>query len=148
MMVILEKSLAGLGQIGDMVNVKPGYARNYLIPRGVAVIADAKNQKFFAHQKLVAHHRKSKELASAQELAKVLASLSLTISKPVGEDEKIFGSVTTQDLAEAFKHSGHEIDRRHIKIIDDIKRIGVYKGSVRLHPEVSAEFNIWVVAQS
>ena len=147
MLVILEKSQANLGQVGDMVSVKPGYARNYLLPRGIAVIADEKNKRFFEHQKSVATHKRVKELGKAQELAKVLSAISLTIAKPVGEGEKIFGSITTSELAEAFKNAGHDIDRRFIKIHDEIKRVGVYKGSVKLHPEVTAEFSIWVVAQ-
>jgi large subunit ribosomal protein L9 len=148
MLVILEQNLAGVGQVGDLITVKPGYARNFLIPRGLAVLADEKKKKFFEHQKRMAQHKKQKELTTAQELANVISTLSLTITKPVGEGDKIFGSVTTHELAEAFKNAGHTLDRRLIKMNEEIKRVGVYKGTVKLHPEVSAEFNIWVVAQA
>lgn len=148
MQVLLQSNVANLGHIGDLVNVKPGYARNYLIPRGMAILADAKNKKLFEHNMRLVSSKKQKALAAARELASNLASISLTISKPVGEEDKIFGSVTTQELADAFKNEGHTIDRKSISILDDIKRVGVYRGQVKLHPEVSTEFKIWVVAKS
>ena len=101
-----------------------------------------------AHQRRQAEAKKSKVLSAAQELAKTISTLSLTIHKPVGEEDRIFGSVTTLELATAFTALGYEFERRLITITDDIKRIGVYKGAVKIHPEVSAEFNIWVVAQN
>lgn len=147
MLVLLEENVANLGHIGDLVNVKPGYARNFLFPQGFAVLADQSNQKQLAHQRRQADAKKLKTLTAAKELATTISALSLTVHKAVGEEDKIFGTVTTQELAAAFVAAGYEFDRRTITIIDDIKRVGVYKGSVKLHPEVSAEFNIWVVAQ-
>ena len=148
MLVLLEDNVPNLGHIGDLVTVKNGFARNFLLPRGLAVLADESNQKQLAHQRRQAEAKKSKVLSAAQELAKTISTLSLTIHKPVGEEDRIFGSVTTLELATAFTALGYEFERRLITITDDIKRIGVYKGAVKIHPEVSAEFNIWVVAQN
>lgn len=148
MYVLLQENVSDLGHIGDIVHVKPGYARNYLLPRGFAVLADERKKKQLEHQKRLTDAKKQKALAAAQQLATVIGALSLTIQKPVGEEDRIFGSVTTQELAQAFLTAGHDIDRRHISILDEIKRVGVYKGSVKLHPEVSTQFNIWVVAQN
>jgi len=146
--VLLQKDVSNLGQIGDLVKVKAGYARNFLYPNGLAVLADKTNKKHYEHQKAVADVKKQKALAAAQSLAAVIKTISLTVHKAVGEEDKIFGTVTTAELSEAFKVAGYEVDRKQITILDDIKRVGVYKGAVKLHPEVSAEFNIWVVAQA
>lgn len=146
--VLLQKDVPNLGQIGDLVKVKSGFARNFLYPNGLAVLADQRNKKNYDHQKKLAEIKKQKSLVAAQELAAVIKTLSLTVQKPVGEEDKIFGTVTTAELAAAFLAAGYEVDRKQISILDDIKRVGVYKGSVKLHPEVNAEFNIWVVAQS
>lgn len=148
MLVLLEENVPNLGHIGDLVKVKPGYARNFLFPRSMAVLADESNQKKLAHLRRQAEAKKLKALTAAKELASTIGALSLTISKPVGEEDKIFGTVTTQELSAAFTAAGYELDRKLITILDDIKRVGVYKGSVKLHPEVTAQFNIWVVAQS
>ena len=147
MLVLLEENVTNLGLIGDLVKVKNGFARNFLLPRGLAVLANESNKKELAHKQRQAEAKKLKALAAAKELANTIGALSLTIHKPVGEEDKIFGAVTTLELATAFAAAGFEMDRRMITIIDDIKRVGVYKGSVKLHPEVSAQFNIWVVAQ-
>lgn len=148
MLVLLQANVPNLGHIGDLVKVKAGYARNYLFPRELAVLADERNKKLLDHQRRQADAKKQKDLANAKELAVTLSALSLTIQKPVGEEDKIFGTVTTQELSDAFRAAGHEIDRRMISILDDIKLVGVYKGAVKLHPEVTAQFNIWVVAQN
>jgi len=147
MQVLLQQNVPNLGHIGDLVKVKPGYARNFLFPRRLAILADARNKAQLEHQLGLAELGKTKALASAKELATQIGSVSLTVQKAVGEEDKIFGTVTTQELADAFKAEGYEFDRRVISILDDIKRVGVYRGSVKLHPEVAAEFKIWVVAQ-
>lgn len=146
--VLLQKDVPNLGQIGDLVKVKSGFARNFLYPNGLAILADKGNKKNFEHQKKLAEAKKEKALAAAKQLAEVIKTLSLTIQKPVGEEDKIFGAVTTTELADAFLAAGYEVDRKQITILDDIKRVGVYKGAVKLHPQVSAEFSIWVVAQA
>jgi large subunit ribosomal protein L9 len=148
MLVLLQANLSNLGHIGDLVKVRPGYARNYLFPRSLAVLADERNKKQLEHRRREADAKKQKSLAQAQDLAATLNALSLTIQKPVGQEDKIFGTVTTQELSDAFLAAGYTIDRRMITILDDIKLVGVYKASVKLHPEVSAQFNIWVVAQN
>lgn len=148
MLVLLQANVPNLGHIGDLVKVKPGYARNFLFPREFAVLADERNKKLLDHQRRLTELKKQKDLTIAKELAATISALSLTVQKPVGEEDKIFGTVTTQELSDAFRALGHEIDRRMITILDDIKLVGVYKGSVKLHPEVTAQFNIWVVAQN
>lgn len=145
--VLLQTNVSNLGVTGQLVKVKPGYARNYLFPRGLAVLANASNKKELAHKKLLVEAKKHKELVKAKEMAEAISALSLTIQKPVGEEDKIFGSVTTLELAHAFEVAGYQIDRRDITILNEIKRVGVYKGSVKLHPQVNAQFNIWVIAQ-
>lgn len=148
MLVLLQSNVSNLGHIGDLVKVKPGFARNFLFPRKLAILADERNKKQLEHNLREAESKKQKALASANELANQIASVSLTVQKHVGEEDKIFGTVTTQELAEAFKVEGFDFDRKSISILDDIKRVGVYRGAVKIHPEVSAEFKIWVVAQN
>jgi large subunit ribosomal protein L9 len=148
MLVLLQSNVSNLGHIGDLVNVKPGFARNYLFPRKLAIMADERNKKELEHNLRIAEMKKAKALESAKELANQIASVSLTIQKPVGEEDKIFGTVTNQELSDAFKAEGFDFDRRSITILDEIKRVGVYRGSVKVHPEVAAEFKIWVVAQA
>lgn len=147
MEVLLQTNVPNLGHTGELVKVKPGFANNYLFPRGLAVLANSSNKKELEHNKRLVDAKKNKELLAAKALATAISALSLTIQKQVGEEDKIFGSVTTQELADAFHTAGYEIDRRVITIEDDIKRVGVYKGHVKLHPEVTAQFNIWVIAQ-
>jgi large subunit ribosomal protein L9 len=147
MFVLLQANVPNLGHIGDLVKVKPGYARNFLFPRALAVFADKRNKNKFEHELRLADDKKQKALSSARELAAQISSVSLTIQKAVGEEDKIFGTVTNVELAEAFKVEGYDFDRRSITIIDEIKRVGVFKGMVKIHPEVNAEFKIWVVAQ-
>lgn len=112
----------------------------------MAVLANPSNKKELDHNKRLVDAKKQKEFLAAKVLAEANSALSLTIQKPVGEEDKIFGTVTTHELAQAFQQAGFNIDRRIITIEDDIKRVGVYKGSVKLHPEVTAQFNIWVIA--
>lgn len=148
MRVLLQQNVPSLGLIGELVKVKPGYARNFLFPRQLAILANEGKKRELEHNLRAVEAKKLKALTAAKELATQIGSVSLTIQKPVGEEDKIFGSVTTAELMDAFKNEGHEFDRRNITIIDDIKRLGVYKGSVKLHPDVSAEFKIWVVAKN
>lgn len=147
MMVLLQSNVPNLGHIGDLVKVKPGFARNFLFPRGFAVMADERNKKQLEHMRRLAEQKKAKALEAAKELANQISSMSLTVQKAVGEEDKIFGTVTTQELADAFKAEGFEFDRKSIALLDDVKKVGVYRGSVKLHPEVTVEFKIWVVAQ-
>ena len=148
MKILLQANVPNLGHVGDLVKVKPGYARNLLFPRGWAILADERNRKIFEHNMRIVEAKKAKVLVAAQELAAQVGNMSLTVQKPVGKEDKIFGTVTTVELVDAFKKEGFEIDRKSITILEDIKKVGVYRANVKLHPDVSAEFKIWVVAQS
>lgn len=145
MEVILHETVPNLGEPGDIVTVKDGYARNYLLPRKLAVIANRSNKLELEHQKKVAEAKKAGMRAKAEELASKLSEISVTISKDVGEEEKIFGSVTPMDISNALRAEGYIIDKRHIKIAEPIKKIGVYNVSVRLHSEVEGTLKVWVV---
>lgn len=147
MRVILSETMSNLGPVGTVLNVKDGYARNYLFPRGLAIIASDRNKAELDHQVRVFEKRRAKALGEAKALAAKIEKVSITVSKQVGEDEKIFGSVTTNELEELLVQEGHKISRKDITILEDIKKVGVYSASVRLHPEVSAKFKVWVVAQ-
>lgn len=145
MEVILHEDVPNLGLAGEIVTVKDGYARNYLLPRNIAVVANSKNVRELEHQKRVVESRKEKMKAKAEEIATKLGTLSITIAKEAGEEEKIFGSVTTMDIANALRSEGYTIDKRHIKLAEPIKKIGVYEIPVRLHQEVEGIVKIWVV---
>lgn len=145
--VLLQENVNHLGRIGELVRVRPGFARNFLLPQRLAVVADVANKRAFEQQMVALELKKAKVLKNAQETAARVSSVSLTVRKPVGEDERIFGTVTTHELSELFTAQGYEFDRKDITILDEIKKVGVYRASVKLHPEVSQEFKVWVVAQ-
>lgn len=142
MKVILKEDVEGLGLIGKMVNVSDGYARNYLIPRNLAVPANPKNMKSFEHEKKQIMARAEKVKKSIEEIANRLANITLEIKAKAGDEGKLFGSITTMDIADAISRHGIEIDRRKIMINEAIKRIGTYDISVRLHPEVTARLSL------
>ena len=146
MKLILNMEVPHLGTIGDIVKVRPGYARNYLIPRGLAVVANEGNKKALDHQLRILEKRKADILAEAKKLAVSIEKVSVTVTKQVGEDEKIFGSVTTAELETLLRSEGVEVSKKDIKITVEIKKVGVYSAEVKLHPEVSAKFKVWVVA--
>ncbi|MEZ4742566.1 MAG: 50S ribosomal protein L9 [Bdellovibrionota bacterium] len=148
MRVILTEDVKTLGTIGDILTVKDGYARNYLIPRSLAKVANESNKKELEHHKAVLDRRRQKVLAAMKELAAKIEKISVTVNKPVGEDERIFGAVTSAELEECLKKEGVEVSRKDIKLSEDIKKVGVYHGEVRLHSEVTAKFKIWVVAEA
>lgn len=145
MQVILQEDVPSLGSAGDVVKVKVGYGRNYLLPRKLAVVADGKNLIMLEHQKRVVASKLSKQKQSAEDVAAKLASMSVTIAREVGEEEKLFGSVTTADIANALKKEGMDIDKHRILVEGPIKQIGVYDVKVKLHPEVSGTIKVWVV---
>ncbi len=147
MKVILSQNIASLGTMGDIVNVKNGYARNYLLPRGFAFISSDRNKANLDHQLGVIERRKAKVLAQAKTVAAQIEKTSVTVTKPVGENERIFGSVTAAELEELLTQEGIKISKKDINILEDIKKVGVYSAEVKLHPEVSAKFKVWVVAQ-
>lgn len=147
MKVILRQNTEGLGQIGEVVDVKDGYARNFLIPRKLAYVALAGNLKALEEEKKTLSKKREQELAAAETLAAELEKVSVTIPVQVGEEDRIFGSVTTQMISDALKEKGNEIDKRKIEIDEPIKALGIYSVSIKLHPSVSAKIKVWVVRE-
>jgi large subunit ribosomal protein L9 len=147
MKVILRKNFDQLGKVGDVVNVKDGYARNYLIPRQIAYQATAGNIRALEEEKKQIQKREAKELEEAQKLAAELEKVSVTIPVKVGEEDKIFGSVTSQMIVDALKEKGFEIDKRKVEITEQIKSLGIYTVAVKLHSNVTASVKTWVVRE-
>lgn len=147
MKVILREDHEKLGSIGEVIQVKPGFARNFLIPRKIAYPARPNFVKMIEEEKRQKEHRKSKEKKVAEELAKSLESVSVTISVSVGEEDKMFGSVTTQDISEALTKQNIEIDRKKIILEEPIKELGIYSVPIKLHSEVEAKIKVWVVKE-
>jgi large subunit ribosomal protein L9 len=147
MEVILKEDLTGLGYKNDIVNVKPGYARNYLIPRGIAIMATESNRKVLAENLKQAAHKAEKIKTEALNLAEKIGSLVLEIPAKVGESGKIFGAVTTTQISEALKAKGFDIDRKKIAISGDVKMIGEYKATLDLHREVKHSITFKVVGE-
>ncbi len=147
MKVILRKNFSQLGKIGDVVDVKDGYARNFLIPRQIAYLATEGNIKALEEEKKVVAKKEAANLDNARNLAAELEKISITIPVKVGEEEKIFGSVTTQMIADAIKGKGFEIDKRKIEISEPIKALGIYTVNVKLHSDVNASVKTWVVRE-
>ncbi len=147
MKVILHEDVPDLGRIGDLVAVKPGYARNYLIPQGLAVKASIKSMRQLEHQKRMVERHKQKVYLNANQLAEKLNKVSCTIPVLVGEQDKLFGSVTARDIEQALENEGVKISRRQIELDEPIKSVGVYTVEVRLHEDVRGKLKVWVVAK-
>ena len=147
MRVILSQEVDNLGSIGDVVNVRNGYARNFLLPRGLANVANESNKKALEHTQRVLTKKRDEALAAAKGIAASVEKTSVTVTKQVGEDEKIFGSVTTAELEALLQAEGLNISKKDITILEEIKKVGVYTAQVKLHREISAKFKVWVVAQ-
>lgn len=147
MEIILKEDIAGLGYKNDVVKVKDGYARNYLIPKGYAVIANKSNLRQLEEELKQASHKAEKMKADAQALADKIGKLVLEIKAKVGESGRIFGSVTNGHIAEALKEKGFDIDRKKILIVGEAKTLGEYKAIIDLHREVKHEITFNVVAE-
>lgn len=147
MEVILLESLPPLGNRGDTVKVKPGYARNYLFPRKFAILATAANKRVFEESERVKHRRDIIEMRSAKDRAGKLADVSCTITVKVGEDDKLYGSVSAVDISKELASQGFEIEKRQVLLEEPIKKIGVYTVDVKLHREVTVPIKVWVVKQ-
>ena len=146
MEVILKSNIEKLGAKDEVVNVKPGYARNYLIPRGYAVAATESARKMLAENLKQRAHKETKILADAQVLAEKLSALTLKIATKASDTGKIFGSINTIQLSEAFAKEGHNIDRKSISLVEEhIKMLGAYEAKVKLHKEVTATVKFEVV---
>lgn len=147
MKVILRKNFEQLGQIGDIVDVRDGFARNFLIPRNIAYAAQKGNIQALEEEKKQLAKKKAKELQAAEKLAAELEKVSVTIPVKVGEEDKIFGTVTNQMIADALKEKGYDIERRKIEIPEQIKSLGIYSVNVKIHPVVTAVVKTWVVRE-
>lgn len=147
MKVILREDIDGLGKSGELVSVKDGFGRNFLLPRKKAVLANEQNIRQLEHEKGVITARNAKLKGAAEELAKKIGSVKVTIKRKVGEQDKLFGSVTALDIAEALAAGGQQVDRRGIHLPEPIKTVGNHEVELRLHREVVAKIKVDVVAE-
>lgn len=147
MKIILRDDIKNLGQMGEIVNVSDGYARNYLIPKKLAVEADTKNLKEFEHHKKIIMNKAAKIKETLKETADKLSKVTVTIKSKAGDEDKLFGSVTSMDIAEALKQEGFEIDKKKILIEEPIKRLGTYSVNVKIHPDISSQVKIQVISE-
>jgi large subunit ribosomal protein L9 len=147
MKVILREDVENLGKGGELVEVRPGYGRNFLIPRGLAVLANAKNVRELDHQKKVAEAKAAKLKQSAEAFARRLAETPVTLKRKVGEQDKLYGSVTALDIAEALAARGVQLDRRAIDLGEPIKTVGDHEVPVKLHREVVGKVKVKVEAE-
>ena len=147
MKVILREDMDNLGRAGEVVKVADGYGRNYLIPRNLAIVADTRNLKALEHERKVIEARAKKARKSAEEQAGRIAAASVVIPAKAGEEGKLFGSVTSRDVAEALAKAGIEVDRRLVLLDDPIKQVGEYKVRVKVATGVVPEVAVSVVAE-
>ena len=147
MEVILREEIEKLGRRGDVVKVAAGYARNYLLPRRLAVAANESNKKIVEQEKAAYLRRESKEIGDANDLAKLMASVEVTIAQKAGENDQLFGSVTAQDITAALEKAGYTIDRKKVNLAEPIKTLGDYKVTVKLHREVAIELPVHVIKE-
>lgn len=147
MEVILRQAVENLGHPGDVVTVSNGYARNYLLPRGVAYQATEGNKKRIAQEKARLEAAEGQRRGAAEEIAKKLEEVSITFAARVGEEGKLFGSVTTGDIADQLAAQGFTIEKRQIDLHEPIKALGVYRVPVKLHADVKPEIKVWVIKQ-
>lgn len=145
--VILREDVDKLGAAGDVVSVKDGYARNYLLPRGLAYPATDGNKRRLEAEQKTRLRRADAEVAQASEVAVRLEAVSLSFTMKAGEGDKLFGSVTSADIAERLKGEGFEVDKKAVELAEPIKALGVYKVPVRLHTDVKPEVRVWVVKE-
>jgi large subunit ribosomal protein L9 len=148
MKLILREDVYNLGKGGDLVEVKPGYGRNFLIPGGLAVLANPKNIREVEHQKAVAAAKAAKLKASAEAIARRLSDTPVSLRRKVGEQDKLYGSVTAMDVAEALAARGLDIDRRTIDLPEPIKTLGDFEVSVKLHSDVVGKVKVKVEAEA
>jgi len=145
--VLLREDLEHLGRRGDVVKVAPGYARNYLLPKRLAVSVTPGNMKRIDQEQRSLKVRHDREKRTAEDLARRIAEVSCTIVKKVGENDILYGAVTTQEIGQVLEKEGIELDRRRILMDEPIKALGVYTVPIRVHPEVTADLKVWVVRE-
>lgn len=147
MKVILRDNMDNLGTAGSIVKVKDGYARNFLIPRNFAIPATKNNLKAFEHEKRVLESKRSKLRKEAETTKTKLEKVSCSIARKVGEQDKLFGSVTAIDIEKAFRSEGFEIDKKNILLEEPIKALGVYTVQIRIYDDILANTKVWVVRE-
>jgi large subunit ribosomal protein L9 len=147
MEVILREDIEKLGSRGQMVKVAAGYARNFLLPKKLAVTATAANKKIVEQERQSHLRKEAKQKGEAEDLSKLLTGVSVTIAQKAGENDQLFGSVTSKDVADALAAKNYSIDRRKIQLDEPIKQLGEYKVPVRLHKDVTAEIAVVVVRE-
>ena len=145
MRIILLRDFETLGESGTQLEVKDGFARNYLIPKGIALRANKVNLKKFVEVAKQKKNKKVRALKQSEKLAEKLKTLSITIPVKVGEDDKVFGSVTSQMIADQLLEKGYNIDKRQIQLEESIKALGIYDIPIRLHSEISTSVKLWVI---
>jgi large subunit ribosomal protein L9 len=145
--VILRDDVENLGEMGDVVRVRPGHARNYLIPRGLAVLADSKNLVSLAHEKRLVEDRRARKRKAAVAEADRIEGLVLETKVRAGDEDKLFGSVTNMDIEKLFAAQGVEVDRRRIDLQDPIKKLGTYRLTVGIEQDVKATFTLKVLSE-
>ena len=148
MKLILREDVENLGKGGELVDVRPGFGRNYLLPRGLAVLANQKNVREMEHQKSVASAKAAKLKASAQAVAKRLSETPVVLRRKVGEQDKLYGSVTALDVAEALAARGLQLDRRNIDLKEPLKTLGDFEVPVKLHSEVVGKAKVKIEAEA
>jgi large subunit ribosomal protein L9 len=147
MLVILRENVENLGITGDLVKVSDGYARNFLLPRKLVVMADEKNVAAIEHNKRILEKKRLAQRADDEALVKKLEQFSCTISRKVGDQDRLFGSVSTADIASALKAGGYSVDKHSVVLDAPIKSLGVHTVTIKLQPEVSASLKVWVVKE-
>ena len=147
MEVILRQAVDNLGHPGDVVTVSNGYARNFLLPRGIAFQATEGNKKRISQEKARLEAAEAQRRSSAEDIAKRLEEVSITFAARVGEEGKLFGSVTAGDVADQLAAQGFQIEKRQIDLLEPIRTLGVYRVGVRLHADVKPEIKVWVIKQ-
>ncbi len=145
MEVILKTNVEKLGVVGDLITVADGYARNYLIPRKFAVEATVKNRRFIEHEKKIEADRAVKHTKDAEKLAEQLSGVSCTITVQAGENDRLFGSVTSMDIAASIEEQGFSVDRRNIILEEPIKELGIFTVPIKIYQDVTANVKVWVV---
>jgi large subunit ribosomal protein L9 len=147
MEVILKSDVEKLGQQGQVVKVTPGYARNFLLPKGLAVSATASNKKIVDQQRQATLRKEAKLASDARELAAMMSKVNITIHQKAGEEDQLFGSVTSQDVQESLEKQGYKIDRKKIVLDHPIKTLGEHKVTIKLHKDVSLDLPVHVVKE-
>jgi len=145
--VILREDVQSLGKAGDLIKVKPGYARNYLLPKGIAYQATEGNKKRIEAETRARAARLTAERGTAESLAETLGQVTVTLVRKAGEGDRLFGSITSQDIAEALEAAGHAVDRRKIELESPLKSLGEHRVPIKLHPDVVAEVRVTVAAE-